>query len=357
MREENSQISMPALTQSEMREVLQYVPIFAGQTFVVTLDGKALPDVVMAEVLLDLISLQKIGVQLVIAYAGEAKSELLGWAAEVELKLSEASQDSVKTVLSRGQAALVSYAGNLSFNEDLVQLAIAVGAQKVLHLGQTSDYPSEWQGALKLSDASAALTQPEGMSYWVLQAVSQGVQRVHLLDGAMPGCLSRELFSNEGVGVMIYRDSYQEIRPLSEEDIPELLAIIGRSIRAQHLLPRSYEELEANMQDYFVMAIDGNVVGSVALYSYEGDICELACLFVKESHKGLGYGRTLVSFAEETAKTRGMKQIFALSTDAGGFFERQLEYAPMPLDVIPSERQAKLKSSGRNSVALIKSLK
>ncbi len=352
----HSNSSPSALTQSDVREVLQYVPIFSGKTFVVTLDGKGLPDMVMAEILLDLISLQRIGVQLVIAYSGDAKEALLDWAADVELKLSEATAESVQAVLSRGQAALVNHEGELAFNEELVQLALNVGAHKILHLGQLADYPVEWEGALKLASAQSALSSIAEMSHWVLEAVSKGVQRVHLLDGTMPGCLSRELFSNEGVGVMIYRDSYQGIRALSEEDIPELLAIIGRSIRAQDLLPRNYEEIETNLADYFVMAIDGNVVGSVALHAYEGGIAELACLFVKESHKGLGYGNELVKFAEREAQNRGVRRLFALSTGAGGFFERQLGYKPMPLEEVPASRRTKLELSGRDSLALIKDL-
>ena len=343
-------------SQSEVREVLQYVPIFSGQTFVVVLDGKALPDTTMAEVLLDLISLQKIGVHLVIVYTGDKVNSFLDWAAEVELKLSEVKVDSVLNVLSRGQAALVRNTGEFAFNESLVELAEIVSANKVLYLGKITEYPREWTGALNARDAKDILDEVSGVSQCVLSALSKGVGRVHLLDGSMPGCLSRELFSNEGVGVMIYRDYYQEIRPLSEEDIPELLAIIGRSIRSQHLLPRSYEELENHLEDYFVMAIDGNVVGSVALHSYEDGLCELACLFVKESHKGLGYGHQLVKHVEGIAKGRNFSKVFALSTAAGGFFERQLDYQQSAVEEIPRVRQEKLKLSGRSSVVLMKEL-
>jgi len=344
--------NLSALAQSDVREVLQYVPIFSGQTFVVALDGKVFNDTTVAEVLLDLISLQKIGVQLVISYSGSGVESFLDWAAEVELKVSTAEPEKAAGVISRGQAALVFQGEQGGFDRFLVSLAQSVKAHKVLCLGDVSSYPAAWAGAIKAKDVSSDCE----ISSWVISAIDTGVDRVHLLDGTMPGCLSRELFSNEGVGVMIYRDSYQEIRALSEEDIPELLAIIGRSIRAQYLLPRSYEELEKNLEDYFVMQIDGNVVGSVALYPYEDGLCELACLFVKESHKGLGYGHQLVEYAEQLATERGFLKIFALSTGAGGFFERQLNYVPMAIDQIPAPRREKLKASGRDSVAIVKEL-
>jgi amino-acid N-acetyltransferase len=60
-------------------------------------------------------------------------------------------------------------------------------------------------------------------------ACHRGVPRVHVLNGRQQGVLVDELFSNEGVGTMIHADSYRVIRELREEDIPELLGMIGRS--------------------------------------------------------------------------------------------------------------------------------
>ena len=344
------------LSQSDLREVLQYVPLFSGKTFVVAINGDELEDSVLAEVLLDFISLQRIGVKLVLAYSGVTKSALLDWAAEVELKLSEALTDECESVLKRGQAALVNI--TQGFHESLVKLAVQIKADKILFLGVEKSFPKEWQGAIKLEEAQKRLlsVSSEGIGGAVIQAVKKGVDRVHLLDGKMPGCLSKELFSNEGVGVMIYSDSYQEIRQLSAEDIPELLAIIGRPVRAERLLPRTYEEVESQLQDYYVMALDGNVVGSVAVHPYEGEVCELACLFIKESHKGLRYGHDLVKFAESKAAELGYKQIFALTTEAVSFFQKQMGYKQIPLGELPRKRYVKVMESGRSSIALMKEL-
>ena len=89
------------LSQSEVREVLQYVPIFSGKCFLIVFGD--LSDQLMAELLLDLISLQRIGVRLVLVYSGDDDGSLLDWAAEVELKLSRSGE--VDSILDRGQAA------------------------------------------------------------------------------------------------------------------------------------------------------------------------------------------------------------------------------------------------------------
>jgi amino-acid N-acetyltransferase len=92
------------------------------------------------------------------------------------------------------------------------------------------------------------------------------VPRVHVLNGRRQGVLVDELFSNEGVGTMVHADSYRMIRPLREEDIPELLGMIGRSVRRTKLVERTYEDIQSRIGDFHVMTIDDNVVGCVALH-------------------------------------------------------------------------------------------
>jgi amino-acid N-acetyltransferase len=50
-----------------------------------------------------------------------------------------------------------------------------------------------------------------------VRASRAGVERVHLVDGREEGVLLRELFSNLGVGTMIYADEYESIRPMKSK--------------------------------------------------------------------------------------------------------------------------------------------
>lgn len=177
-----------------------------------------------------------------------------------------------------------------------------------------------------------------------------GIPRVHILDGRVPAVLLNELFSNEGVGTMVYADSYRVIRPLREDDIVELLGMISRSVRNSTLVPRGYADIEKNLSDYFVMDIDGNVVGSVALHQYpEGDIAEIACLYVKQAHEGLGYGHELVQHAQAKAGELNVGQVFALTNRAADFFQKELGYHALTLEQIPAPRREQLLASGRDS--------
>lgn len=180
------------------------------------------------------------------------------------------------------------------------------------------------------------------------------IERIHILNGFSDYAILAELFSNEGVGIMIHRDPYGEIRSANEGDISEVLSIIQSAILDDELIPRELSDISAKIKDFYVLEIDGNVVGTVAIHS-SSNISELACLFVKKSHEGVGYGKRLVGHAVDIAKEKGSSKIYALSTQASGFFEK-LGWEECENDGLPELRKKELIKSGRNSKVFICSL-
>ena len=180
------------------------------------------------------------------------------------------------------------------------------------------------------------------------------IERVHILNGFSDYAILAELFSNEGVGIMIHRDPYGEIRSANEGDISEVLSIIQSAILDDELISRELSDISAKIKDFYVLEIDGNVVGTVAIHS-SSNISELACLFVKKSHEGVGYGKRLVGHAVDIAKEKGSSKIYALSTQASGFFEK-LGWEECKNDGLPELRKKKLIKSGRNSKVFMCSL-
>ena len=334
----------------DVRGLLQYVPQFTGKVFVVSIDC---PTSMLVEAMLDLLSLQNIGVKLVVVSTEHAKSVLLDRAAEVELKFcntvltKESSVEDFSASLNRGQAVILDFYDEEILSPSLIKLAESVLARKLILL-QSGSQPLS-VGAIRASDIDA---KSDLLLRSAVSACEIGVPRVHILDGSVPGVMLSELFSNEGVGTMVYADSYRLIRPIREEDIVELLGMIGRSVRNEYLVPRYYVDIEKNMNDYYVMEIDGNVVGSVALYKYEkSPMAEIACLYVKENHEKLGYGYELVEHAQQQAQEQDVKEVFSLTTRIAGFFQNKLGYKEVPLKSIPSQRYEQLVESGRESRA------
>ncbi len=351
----------------DVRGVLQYVPMFRGRTFIVVLD-EGLPEFAVAEALLDLKALQEVGVNLVIAVAGDDRAVALAAdrAMDLEIKFARAeAPEAVKTILDRGQAAIMGCKAETLLGEEISRLGVSLGAAKLISLLNGPGILRNGQALHAVSCSELeSLSRVEGEKGKIegkvlleeaAAACRAGVSRVHVLDGRQQGVLADELFSNEGAGTMVHADDYRELRPLREDDVPELLAMIGRSVRASHLVPRDYDDILRSADDFLVLCVDDNVVGCVALHSYSQDTAEVACLYVKQSHEGLGYGKALVEAAEERARERGIGSAFVLTTRAVSFFEK-LGYESADLAMVPEERVRKFEESDRSSKVLSKTL-
>jgi len=344
---------------ADIRGLLQYVPEFRGKTFVVDLEWPEGEDSLKAEILMDLAALQKVGVKLVISLPEAMTNSFYDYSTEVEFRVSSAVRElhasDVLEVLERGQAVMVARKQEL-LSDALVDLSVQLSAKKMIVVSKGAPLirNSEVVNFLHISKLPELDTNSQILSK-SREACIKGIPRVHLLEIQDPGVILSELFSTEGVGTMIYTDSYRMVRLLREEDISEMLSMIGRSVRNTHLVPRTYEEVKENISDYYVMEVDDNVVGCGALYEYDG-CAEIACLYVKQSHEKTGYGADIVKFLEQVASEKGISSVFALSNRAASFFMDVLHYSEESIESLPAGRKKRLLESGRDSRVFSKKL-
>jgi amino-acid N-acetyltransferase len=189
------------------------------------------------------------------------------------------------------------------------------------------------------------------------QACRYGVPRVHLLNGNVNEALLAEIFSNGGVGTMVYSNEYEQIRRLYKKDIRAVMSLIQQSIRSEELVRRTRAEILADIDDYWILEIDRHIVGCVAMYAYpEQKMAELACLYVSRSNENQGLGRKLMSFVENLARQRGFSQLIALSTQAFVYLQQKGGFVEAGPEILPPGRRAKYEASGRNSRILVKNL-
>jgi amino-acid N-acetyltransferase len=190
-----------------------------------------------------------------------------------------------------------------------------------------------------------------------IRACRNGVNRVHVLDGRIDEALLTEIFSNEGVGTMIYANEYQAVRRALKKDVRAIRNLIRESVEQEELVKRSRTDILLQLHDYYVFQIDGNIVGCVALHvEPDGETAELACLSVSGAHENLGIGQKLMLFAEDAAKQEGVESIFLLSTRAFNYFQQKGGYKEGTPRDLPSLRREKYEASGRNSKILVKRL-
>ena len=260
----------------------------------------------------------------------------------------------------------------LRLNSDAVavEVAIALRAAKVIFVSEAGLTAADGTRLAQISvaDARDIYKRKEArhdvnllskLRYAAL-ACQEGVPRVHIVDGTQDEALLSELFSNEGVGTMIHADDYQQIRKADSADVPALLSMMQQSMDDAALVPRTREQMQSKIKDFYVLEVDGNPIGCVAVHSYDENgvmIAELACLFVRRSHKNRGHGQKLVAFAEDIARQRECEVLVALSTQAFRFFEEKMGFTVADPSALPAPRREKYNESGRNSKVLTKSLR
>jgi amino-acid N-acetyltransferase len=170
--------------------------------------------------------------------------------------------------------------------------------------------------------------------------------------------LLAEVFSNDGIGTLIYANEYQQIRPAKKKDVRAIQLLTKAAVESDELVKRTRAVIEKNLGDYFIFEIDKNPVACVALHVYpEQKKGELACLYVNPSHENQGIGRKLIQFVENKAREMGLGELLTLSTQAFTYFQSKGGFAEGTPDDLPPARREKYEQSGRNSKVLVKKLK
>ncbi len=189
-------------------------------------------------------------------------------------------------------------------------------------------------------------------------ACAAGVPRVHIVNGRVDEGLLAEVFSNQGIGTLIYANEYEQIRPAKKKDIRAIQMLTKKAVEAGELVRRTRVELEKTLADYSIYEIDKNPVACVALHIYPAQHKgELANLYVDPSYENQGIGRKLIQFVENKALEIGLLELITLSTQAFTYFQSKGGFSEGAIDDLPPERREKYDESGRLSKILVKKLK
>ncbi len=255
-------------------------------------------------------------------------------------------------------------------NSDSVAVALAesLKATKLIYITTTDGIRvgdqvirqmlvAELESVLALQKQSVAADVLSKATHAV-SACKAGIPRVHIINGCVDEGLLAEVFSNEGIGTLIYANEYQQIRRAMKKDIRSILNLTKASVATAELVKRTRATIEKQLGDYYLFEIDKNTVACIALHVYpEQKKGELACLYVSPSHENQGIGRKLIQFVESKAKEMGLSELLTLSTQAFAYFQSKGGFSEGTPDDLPPARREKYDASGRNSKVLVKKLK
>jgi amino-acid N-acetyltransferase len=420
---------------TDLRGILQYVPRFREKTFVVAMDGAAVADENLANILMDVAVLWSLNIRTVLVHgasvlirslameSGVTPSDLEGSGVTDEgtLKLALTASNRLThttleglaaadlraattnaviahpvgilrgvdhlftgrvervdvglldTLLSNGIIPVVpplgvdGEGGSYRVNSDAVAVALAraLGAVKLVFM-TTADglvVDGELARQIPVADLDQALERGAvdeallSKARHAVEACQAGVPRVHVINGHVNDGLLAEVFSNEGIGTLVYANEYQEIRPARRSDLRIIELLIHASVESEELAPRTRESLEEQLDDFFILEVDRNPIACVALHVYgEEGVGELACLYVHPSHENRGLGQKMMQFVERRAREKGLHRLLALSTQAFNFFGIKGGFEEGTPDDLPPSRRTAYDASGRRSKVLLKPL-
>jgi amino-acid N-acetyltransferase len=291
-------------------------------------------------------------------------------------KVERVDTELLQTLLSQGIIPVVPPLGfdgdgkTYRVNSDSVAVAVAEALKATKLIFITSQDGLLHNGQLirqmlvaelqKLLQQNSAAFLPEILSkaQHAVAACAAGVQRVHIINGRVDEGLLAEVFSNEGIGTLIYANEYQQIRAAKKKDIRAIQMLTKKAVESDELVKRTRQMIEKSLGDYYIFEIDKNPVACVALHVYpEQSKGELACLYVNPSHENQGIGRKLIQFVEAKARELNLSELITLSTQAFTYFQSKGGFAEGTPDDLPPARREKYDASGRNSKVLVKKFK
>lgn len=253
-------------------------------------------------------------------------------------KVRKVDSEGINAQLGLGNIVLLNCEGpsptgeifNLQMEEAAEAVAVAIKADKLVYLTDSrgvTDQAGELLDAMTADEVDEMLGNGEWLSPDIrrylpcsMRATRAGVGRVHLIGFEQDGALLRELFTHDGVGTVVTRESLENIREAKPDDIAALIALIEPMEQEGILVHRPRELLEREIEHFSIMLHDGIIVGCAALYRHSEDEAELACLAVNTDHREWGYGEQLMKRIERRARKLGIKRLFVLTTRTEHWF-------------------------------------
>lgn len=235
---------------------------------------------------------------------------------------------------------------NLLSEDVALQAAISLKADKLIFLGQDIGiYNDKGQLLKEMIPHEVARylrdkphdTEIARFLLAASEACQQGIYRTHIISYAKDGALLEELFTRDGSGTLISHDSYEEIRRANVDDVVGLLELLEPLEQQGILVRRSKERLENEIDYFSVIERDGMVLGCAALYPLSDNTAEVACVAIHPNYRNGNRGADLVAFLEQQARSRGIGELFVLTTRIAHWFV-EMGFDEVPAESLPTER-------------------
>ena len=280
---------------------------------------------------------------------------------------------SIKLSLDSNKIVLLSPLGfsptgqafNLAFEDVAASTAAALKADKLIFLSPHAGLKDE-EGDYITELSMPQLQEYVGQHHQELdlgmksllnisgRAIRAGVSRVHFLPCNQDGALLEELFTHDGIGMMLASSDIENLREANQDDVGGILQLTMPLEEEGILAARGQDVIERDIQRFSVIEHDRVLFGCAALFPFPNGVGELACLAVDPDVQGSGDGERLLKRVEMRAKQEGIKRLFVLTTRTEHWFLKR-GFKRASVDDLPEERK-QIYNWDRKSMVLTKDL-
>ena len=136
------------------------------------------------------------------------------------------------------------------------------------------------------------------------------------------------------------------VRPATRADVDQIWELVSCYAAQGLMLPRTFEQVAMNIDNYVVATSAARVVACAALEEYSPSLAEVSSVAVAKSEHGKGLGTDVVLGVERLARARDIAEVFALSLSDQFFLS--LDYTPTSIARYPEKlvRYDKLNEQG-----------
>jgi amino-acid N-acetyltransferase len=250
---------------------------------------------------------------------------------------------------------------NLSVEDVATEAAIALQADKLILFGENNCIKHKGQLVKEVVTSAIPQLLTRGLNTeQTVQlnaaslAVNSGVKRCQLIQHSQDGALLTELFTLDGCGTLVSQHHQEQLRTARMEDVMGILDLLSPLEEKGILVRRSRKVLETEIDRFRVLVKDGMVLGCAALYPYDKDMAELACVAIHDEYRRGQRGDRLLNTLVSEAKNKGIKNLFVLTTRTAQWFEER-GFKAADIDDLPPQKK-ELYNYQRNSKVFIKAL-
>jgi amino-acid N-acetyltransferase len=279
---------------------------------------------------------------------------------------------SIKLSLDSNKIVLLSPLGfsptgqafNLAFEDVAASTAAALKADKLIFLSPHAglkDAEGDYITELSMPQLQEYVSSHQDLDLGLKnllniagRAIRAGVSRVHFLPCNRDGALLEELFTHDGIGMMLASSDIENLREANQDDVGGILQLTSPLEDEGILAARGQDVIERDIQRFSVIEHDRVLFGCAALFPFPNGVGELACLAVDPDAQGSGDGERLLKRVEMRAKLEGIKKLFVLTTRTEHWFLKR-GFKRASVDDLPEERK-QIYNWDRKSMVLTKDL-